>query len=96
MTMEESILSRDIIDIALGLFGKDVLTLADASIISVACNRNLPIYSDNRGIYWFFYEFLQKDYKKEQYKSAKNNIESKIKNLPTIYRSASVILTSRS
>ncbi|HID27878.1 MAG TPA: hypothetical protein EYP22_08715 [Methanosarcinales archaeon] len=92
LNKKESEITRDIVDLVINLFGKDDLTPADASLIAVACNRDIPIYPDNTGIPWFFEEFLTKDYKKEPYKSAKNKIIEKIKYTPKIYTSLEVIL----
>ncbi|MFQ6056545.1 MAG: hypothetical protein ACE5J3_11250 [Methanosarcinales archaeon] len=92
LSKKESEFAQDIVYLAINLFGKDDLTIADASLISVACNRDIPIYSDNTGIPWFFEEFLKKDYKKEPYKSAKNKVLEKIKSTPKIYTSFEIIL----
>lgn len=91
MTIDELETAIEIADIALELFEKDDFTIADTSLISVASNRNIPIYSDNKAIYWFYQEFLPRDYKKEPYKSAKKNIEEKLKYIPEIYMSSSVV-----
>ncbi|MFQ6063810.1 MAG: hypothetical protein ACE5J9_11670 [Methanosarcinales archaeon] len=92
LNKEESGFAQDIVDLAINLFGKDDITPADASLISVACNRDIPIYSDNTGIPWFFEEFITKDYKKEPYKSTKNKLKAKIKYTPKIYTSLEIIL----
>lgn len=91
LNLQEANLANYIVDLSLRLFGKDDITPADASIISVACSREIPIYSDNDGINWFFYKFLPRDYSKEPYKSARDLLQKQVKHIPRIYTSAMVI-----
>lgn len=65
---------------------------ADASIIAVSVKRNLEIFTDNRGIFWFFKDFIGREYNKEPYKSSKNKLVSEIKYYPQIYTSTDFLI----
>ncbi|MFQ6072478.1 MAG: hypothetical protein ACE5KT_07250 [Methanosarcinales archaeon] len=87
MKKDERRLAVNIADIALMLFDKKDLGIEDASIIAVSTKRGFDIFTDNRGIIWFYEDFIKREYKKEPYKSSRNKIWSEIKYCPKIYTS---------
>ncbi|MFQ6055013.1 MAG: hypothetical protein ACE5J3_03410 [Methanosarcinales archaeon] len=92
MKKEEREFAENIVDIVLTLFGKIDLGIVDASIISIASKRSLDIFTDNRGLIWFFNDFIGREYKKEPYKSSRDKLASDIKYYPQIYTSTNFLV----